>query len=120
MYRAYYPMYFDPTYLLVIVGVLLCMLASARVRTTYAKYERMRNHSGMTGRDAAERILRGAGIFDVRIERVSGHLTDHYDPRNKVLRLSDSTYSSASVAAVGVAAHECGHANIVAFFGFQG
>ena len=110
MYRAYYPMYFDPTYLLVIVGVLLCMLASARVRTTYAKYERMRNHSGMTGRDAAERILRGAGIFDVRIERVSGHLTDHYDPRNKVLRLSDSTYSSASVAAVGVAAHECGHA----------
>lgn len=110
MYRAYYPMYFDPTYLLVIVGVLLCMLASARVRTTYAKYERVRNHSGMTGRDAAERILRGAGIFDVRIERVSGHLTDHYDPRNKVLRLSDSTYSSASVAAVGVAAHECGHA----------
>ena len=88
MYRAYYPMYFDPTYLLVIVGVLLCMLASARVRTTYAKYERVRNHSGMTGRDAAERILRGAGIFDVRIERVSGHLTDHYDPRNKVLRLS--------------------------------
>ena len=110
MYRAYYPMYFDPTYLLVIVGVLLCMLASARVRTTYSKYERVRNHSGMTGRDAAERILRGAGIFDVRIERVSGHLTDHYDPRNKVLRLSDSTYSSASVAAVGVAAHECGHA----------
>ena len=55
MYRAYYPMYFDPTYLLVIVGVLLCMLASARVRTTYAKYERVRNHSGMTGRDAAER-----------------------------------------------------------------
>ena len=110
MYRAYYPMYLDPTYLLVIVGVLLCMLASARVRTTYAKYERVRNHAGMTGRDAAERILRGAGIFDVRIERVSGHLTDHYDPRNKVLRLSDSTYSSASVAAVGVAAHECGHA----------
>ena len=82
MYRAYYPMYFDPTYLLVIVGALLCMLASARVRTTYAKYERVRKHSGMTGRDAAERILRGAGIFDVRIERVRGHLTDHYDPRN--------------------------------------
>ena len=110
MYRAYYPMYFDPTYLLVIVGVLLCMLASARVRTTYAKYERVRNHSGMTGRDAAERILRGAGIFDVRIERVSGHLTDHYDPRTKTVSLSEDIYGRNSLAAVGVAAHECGHA----------
>lgn len=106
----YYPMYFDPTYLLVLAGVIVCMIASAKVKTTYAKFERVRNHSGMTGRDAAERILHSAGLYDVRIEHISGHLTDHYDPRAKVLRLSDATYGSASVAAVGVAAHECGHA----------
>lgn len=70
----------------------------------------MRSRSGLTGREAAERILRSAGIYDVRIEHVSGNLTDHFDPRNRVLRLSDATYQSASVAAVGVAAHECGHA----------
>lgn len=108
----YYPMYYrmDPTYVLVLIGVVLTLLASARVKSTFAKYERIRNSAGLTGRDAAERILRGAGIYDVRIERVSGSLTDHYDPRNKVLRLSDSTYHSTSVSAVGVAAHECGHA----------
>lgn len=108
----YYPMYYrmDPTYVLVLIGVVLSLLASARVKSTFAKYERIRNSAGLTGRDAAERILRGAGIYDVRIERVSGSLTDHYDPRNKVLRLSDSTYHSMSVSAVGVAAHECGHA----------
>lgn len=108
----YYPMYYrmDPTYVLVLIGVVLTLLASARVKSTFAKYERIRNSAGLTGRDAAERILHGAGIYDVRIERVSGSLTDHYDPRNKVLRLSDSTYHSTSVSAVGVAAHECGHA----------
>ena len=108
----YYPMYYrmDPTYVLVLIGVVLSLLASARVKSTFAKYERIRNSAGLTGRDAAERILHGAGIYDVRIERVSGSLTDHYDPRNKVLRLSDSTYHSMSVSAVGVAAHECGHA----------
>lgn len=106
----YYPMYFDPTYFLVIIGVVLCMLASARVNSTYAKYERVRNHAGMTGAMAAEQILRMSGIYDVRVQRVSGKLTDHYDPANKVLRLSDSTYGSTSVAALGVAAHECGHA----------
>nr|WP_317283297.1 zinc metallopeptidase [uncultured Sellimonas sp.] len=102
--------YFDPTYSLVLIGVIICMAASAKVRSTYAKYSQIRNHGGITGREAAEKILRGAGLYDVRIERVSGSLTDHYDPRSKVLRLSDSTYSSMSVAAVGVAAHECGHA----------
>ena len=102
--------YFDPTYSLVLIGVILCLAASARVRSTYAKYGRVRSRSGLTGREAAERILRRAGIYDVRIEHVSGNLTDHYDPRSKVLRLSDATYQSASVAAVGVAAHECGHA----------
>ena len=102
--------YYDPTYSLVLIGLLLCLAASARVRSTYAKYGRVRSRSGLTGREAAERILRSAGIYDVRIEHVSGNLTDHFDPRNRVLRLSDATYQSASVAAVGVAAHECGHA----------
>ena len=67
-------------------------------------------HCGLTGSQAAERILNQAGIYDVSVERVSGNLTDHYDPRNKVLRLSDATYGSDSIAAIGVAAHECGHA----------
>ena len=102
--------YYDPTYSLVLIGLLFCLVASARVRSTYAKYGRVRSHFGLTGREAAERILRSAGIYDVRIEHVSGNLTDHFDPKNRVLRLSDATYQSASVAAVGVAAHECGHA----------
>lgn len=102
--------YYDPTYSLVLIGLLLCLAASARVRSTYEKYGRVRSRSGLTGREAAEQILRSAGIYDVRIEHVSGNLTDHFDPGNRVLRLSDATYQSASVAAVGVAAHECGHA----------
>lgn len=106
----YYGFYFDPTYILVIIGALICLAASARVKGTFRKYDRVRSMSGMTGAQAAERILRAAGIDDVSVQHVSGDLTDHYDPRNKVLRLSDSTYGSASVAAVGVAAHECGHA----------
>ena len=106
----YYPMYFDPTYLLVIVGVVISLLAQARVKSTFSKYSKVRNTRGLTGAEAAQKVLNGAGIYDVRIERVSGNLTDHYDPRSKVLRLSDSVYGSATVAAVGVAAHECGHA----------
>ena len=102
--------YFDPTYMLVIVGVIICLLASAKMRSTFQKYARVRSHSGMTGREAAEEVLRRAGIYDVRVERVAGNLTYHYDPRTKVLRLSDATYGSNSIAAVGVAAHECGHA----------
>lgn len=106
----YYPYYFDPTYFLVIIGVLLSLAASAKVRSTFSKYSRVRSMSGMTGAEAAERILHRAGIYDVRIERIQGELTDNYDPKNKVLRLSDSVYSSNSIAAIGVAAHECGHA----------
>lgn len=109
----YYPMYgyrFDPTYILVLIGVVISLWASGRVNSTYAKYSRVRSMSGMTGAQAAERILHAAGIYDVRIEHVSGKLTDHYDPRSRVLRLSDAVYGSASVAAIGVAAHECGHA----------
>lgn len=107
-----YPMGFgfDPTYILVLIGVVICLAASAKMNSTFSKYSRIRNHAGMTGKDAAERILGQAGIRDVRVEHIAGNLTDHYDPRDKVLRLSDATYNSASVAAVGVAAHECGHA----------
>lgn len=102
--------YFDPTYLLVIIGAVLCLLAQARVSSTFQKYSKVRSRSGMTGAQAAQRILELSGIYDVRVERISGNLTDHYDPSSKVLRLSDSTYDSTSVAAIGVAAHECGHA----------
>lgn len=102
--------YWDPTYWLVLVGAVICLIASARVNTTFRKYSKYRSMSGMTGAQAAERILYAAGIYDVQIQHISGNLTDHYDPRNKVLSLSDSVYGSASVAAVGVAAHECGHA----------
>ena len=101
---------FDSTYILVLIGVVLSLLASGRVKSTYAKYSREASLSGMTGAQAAQRILSRAGIYDVTIQHVSGELTDHYDPRNKTLNLSDSVYGSTSVAAVGVAAHECGHA----------
>lgn len=102
--------FFDLTYLLVLAGVVLSLAASAYLKSVYARYSSVRSRSGMTGAQTAERILHGAGIYDVRIEHISGNLTDHYDPRNKVLRLSDSVFGSNSVAAVGVAAHECGHA----------
>lgn len=102
--------FYDPTYILVVIGLAICLLASAKMRSTFNRYSQVRNHSGLTGRDAAEQILRRAGIYDVRVEHVGGNLTDHYDPRSKVLRLSDATYGSTSVAALGVAAHECGHA----------
>lgn len=105
-----YGYYMDWTYFLVLIGAVLCMAASARVNGTYRKYARVRSMSGMTGAQAAERILYQNGIYDVRIEQVRGNLTDHYDPSAKVLRLSDSVYGSNSVAAIGVAAHECGHA----------
>ncbi|RGH40752.1 MULTISPECIES: zinc metallopeptidase [Clostridia] len=105
-----YGFYYDPTYVMVLIGVVICMLASANVNRTFQKYSRIRSHSGMTGREAAERLLHANGIYDVTVQRVAGNLTDHYDPRNKTLNLSDSTYASTSVAAIGVAAHECGHA----------
>ncbi len=107
---GYYGYYFDPTYFLVLIGALLCLYAQARVSSTYNKYAKVRSRTGMTGAQAAQRILELSGIYDVRVERVGGHLTDHYDPSAKVLRLSDSTYGSSSIAAIGVAAHECGHA----------
>ena len=102
--------YYDATYLLVLAGVVLCVAASANVNQTYKKYSTVGNARHMTAEQAARTILERAGISQVRIERVGGSLTDHYDPRNKVLRLSEAVYGSESVAAIGVAAHECGHA----------
>lgn len=102
--------YYDSTYFLVLIGVALSLLASLKVKRTYAKYAKERSMSGMTGAQAAQRILNAAGIYDVTIQHVSGDLTDYYDPKNKTLNLSDTVYASTSVAAVGVAAHECGHA----------
>ena len=107
---SYYYYGIDPTYILVLIGAVICMIASARVKSTYNKYSKYRSASGMTGAEAAQRILNTAGIYDVTIQHVSGNLTDHYNPSNKTLNLSDSVYGSTSVAAVGVAAHECGHA----------
>ncbi|MDE6220961.1 MAG: zinc metallopeptidase [Lachnospiraceae bacterium] len=105
----YYGYYFDPTYLLVLIGAVLSIIASARVNATFNKYAGVRSMSGMTGAQTAEAILRSKGIHDVRVEHIRGNLTDHYDPSKKVVRLSDSVYNSTSVAAIGVAAHECGH-----------
>ena len=106
----YFPMYYDPTYFLVLIGVVLSLLAQAKVNTTFSKYSRVGNVRRMTGAEAAQRILHDAGVYDVRVEHIAGNLTDHFDPRTKVLRLSDAVYGQASVAAIGVAAHECGHA----------
>ena len=103
-------MLYDWTYFFVIIGAVLSLWASAGVKNSFSKFSKVLTSRGVTAYEAAERILHGAGIYDVKIERVSGNLTDHYDPRNKTLNLSDSVYGSTSVAAIGVAAHECGHA----------
>lgn len=102
--------FFDPTYVLVFVGAVLAMWASARVKSTYSKYSKVRSMTGMTGAEAAKKLLKSQGIYDVTVREVKGNLTDHYDPRSKTVNLSESVYGSASVAAVSVAAHECGHA----------
>ena len=102
-------MYYDPTYILVIIAAVISMIASARVKSTYARYAQVASASGMTGAECATKILRENGINDVTVQHVAGNLTDHYDPRTKTVNLSDTVYGSTSVAAVGVAAHECGH-----------
>lgn len=107
MFRYFYGI--DPLYLyLVLPAILLAMFASIKVKTTFSKYSKER--SLYTGAEAARRVLEANGVYNVKIERVSGHLTDHFDPKTNVIRLSSSVYDSASIAAVGVAAHEAGHA----------
>jgi len=107
---GYYGLFWDPTYVFVLIGVVICLAAQAKLRSTYAKYERIGSLSGMTGAEAAQTILRSQGIYDVQVIPVSGELTDHYDPRDKTVHLSQSIYGRTSLAAVAVAAHECGHA----------
>ena len=106
---GYYSM-FDPTMILVLIGVFLSLGASAKVNSTYARFSRVRSMTGMTGAEAARQLLNSQGIYDVQIRQVAGSLTDHYDPRTMTVNLSESVYGSTSVAAIGVAAHECGHA----------
>ena len=107
---GYYGYYFDPTYILIIIAAIISLIAQWRVNSAFSKYSRVASMSGMTGAQAARVILQSNGINDVSVQRISGKLTDHYNPSTKVLNLSESVYGSTSVAAIGVAAHECGHA----------
>ncbi len=102
--------FYDPTFLLLIPALILALWAQVKVSTAFSQYSRVRASAGLTGSQLAMRLLEIAGIYNVRIEAMPGHLTDHYDPRKKVVRLSSSTYASQSVAALGVVAHEIGHA----------
>lgn len=106
----FFPFYFDPTYILVIIGLVLSGLASAYVNSTFNRYSKVHSKLGYNASEITRYILDYANLNDVKIEKVRGNLTDHYDPQNKVLRLSDATNDSMSVAAIGVAAHEAGHA----------
>lgn len=100
----------DWSYILVLIGLGITFLASARLKSTFEKYTRVRSHTGLTGQEVARRILRANGIMDVQVTRVAGQLTDHYNPMTKTVALSENIYNSTSVAAISVAAHECGHA----------
>lgn len=102
--------YYDPTYILLLPAILLALYAQTKVKSAYAKYSKKANRRGLSGAEVARRILDRNGLSGVRIERIAGNLTDHYDPRSNVVRLSESVHDSASIAAVGVAAHEVGHA----------
>ncbi len=105
-----YGYYYDPMYILIIISCVIALIAQVKVKSTFNKYSKVSSSKGMTGAMVAEQLLRSQGIYDVSIQRVSGSLTDNYNPRNKTLNLSDSVYNSTSVAAIGVAAHETGHA----------
>ena len=102
--------WFDPTMILLIPGIIIALWAQINVNAAFNRYNKVKSHSGLTGADVAQRVLHDHGIYDVKVERVAGNLSDHYDPRTNTIRLSDSTYSSTSIAAAGVAAHEAGHA----------
>ena len=109
-YGYYYGYGIDPTYILIIIAAIISLIAQGLVKSTFSRYSRVAGARGITGAQAAEIILRANGINDVTVQRVSGSLTDHYDPRTKTVNLSETVYNKTSVAAVGVAAHECGHA----------
>ena len=100
----------DWTFLILIPAMIFSFWAQFKVNSTFKKYARIPNRHGLTGAEAARRVLDAAGLYHIRVEHVRGHLTDHYDPREEVIRLSDATYHSTGIAALGVAAHEAGHA----------
>ncbi len=102
--------YFDRTILLLVPAIIVSIIAQIKISSSYSKYSRINNQRSITGYDAAYDILRANGIYDVEIEMVNGRMTDHYDPRAKKLRLSREVYSGTSIASVGIAAHEVGHA----------
>ncbi|SNX55595.1 zinc metallopeptidase [Thermoanaerobacterium sp. RBIITD] len=102
--------FYDPTYILLIPALLLAMYAQYKVQSTFSRYTNVRNRYGYRAFEVARRLLNEAGLYDVNIEMIPGNLTDHYDPKSRVLRLSESVYGSDSMAAIGVAAHETGHA----------
>nr|WP_300167501.1 zinc metallopeptidase [uncultured Flavonifractor sp.] len=107
----YFFNYFDPYYWIILMpAFLIALLAQLNVSSTFNRYSRVASRRGLTGAQAAEEVLRAHGVYGVRITRVSGKLTDHYDPRTNTIRLSDAVYGSTSIASVGVAAHEAGHA----------
>lgn len=105
-----YGYYYDPTYILVLIGAIICIWASVRVNRVMKKYSKVRNMAGISGAEAAQRILSNEGLYDVRIECLSANDGDHYDPSSKTVRLSYDNYHNATVTSVAVAAHECGHA----------
>lgn len=107
----YFFNYFDPYYWIILMpAFLIALLAQLNVSSTFNRYSRVASRRGLTGAQAAEEVLRAYGVYGVRVTRVSGKLTDHYDPRTNTIRLSDAVYGSTSIASVGVAAHEAGHA----------
>ena len=108
--RYFNPYYFDPTMIFIIIGMLITLMASGKVRLAYGKYSKRRSSSPLTGAQVAQKILRDAGITDVAVQQVAGNLTDHYNPRNRTVNLSTENYNTNSIAAVSIAAHECGHA----------
>ena len=110
MFHYGYGMGFDPYIILVIPAFLFSLYAQFKVKSTFGKYRRVPNSRGLTGADVARRILDQNGIFEVVVQLTKGDLTDHYDPKTKIVNLSETVYSSTSVAAIGVAAHETGHA----------
>lgn len=105
-----YGLYFDWTYILIILGAVICCIASASMNSTAKKYMRVRSSSGITGAMAAQRILNAAGIYDVAVNPIGGNMTDHYDPRTKTVNLAEESFGQMSLTGIGVAAHECGHA----------
>lgn len=107
MYLGYF---YDATYILVFIGIIICLAASARVNSVMKKYAKIRNATGITGADCARRILDNEGLYSVKVECLSGNDGDHFDPRTNTVRLSNQNYSTASITAASVAAHECGHA----------